>query len=1192
MSKKLFLLCLFFFAALNLRAQTDTNVGALGVSGNATFCGPSPWVDIRCYGARPLVTFPYIPNLYFTASINSGSTTLTTSSAGQIQNGDYLAIAGAGSGNSVGTSAPSAPTVTPSIATGPMMSGLTAASAAGSTTYSYEIMWCDHQTMACTPPSAATTITNGQATLGSQTIALTSGTRAGNIVTVTTAASHVMPVGCTNANCPEVLVWKETATDPTFTGFARAYSVADATHFTYATSASNTFSSTLASSFTGGQVQYFLANHIACGAAPTPTSVCVVYGRASGSYAYLGHGRMGDTYWDDWGATLVGNPLEEGWIPSTPPATFQNNFLSAFVVSGAGSTSLTLSAAASTSVTSQYASMDQCPNILAAANAVKSGGGQLFFPPLTNPGNPGQSGFVIGSYCILPGILPVKQAGNIRLLDTLVLQGGNNTWTANQSGDQGNIIAVITEQNIAPGIYLASSYGSSSIDGINVNTANSNNELLILSDEGTINTIKNSVFSLGTAGLSYTGMVEDVRNSGTDLLYTYDSWYGGYLGDIPHFGNTTTPVLLVTPLFSNPTSFAIDYGQFTSKGIAYISGANTGLDVRINHTHLQGPEMPVLTTDSGFCFFQCKEERVEIDSTSAPALTLLQNSPFRGTFTIDSSSILAQDTSGYPPLVSGGFVADLEVISQDGTISPGQNFDIANNQYFGVANYGGSAATPPFSSINTYQYRPTVIPSGNTSAFGYESIPAAPSSVIVSAGGSVPTSQQCYSVAPIYISGAEGLTGPSVCVTPTGGNQTVTVTITPVLGAVLYTVYRNGLRANAGVGITGPTYVDTFSFAGVGGPKVSGDGYPGWNVTGFYGPIFGCAEQAAPSGRAGWDLLYCDSATHQWKVNDNNGGWQLLDIGTVTPAAGGTGIVNPTAHTIPIAEGASNFNFICGSALTGQSLQLNNAADPTCVSPGVPGSDVNAASYTVLCDSATTLRDRLTTIRFITTAPTVTIPDPTTSGCGNNFAVSFIASGVTVTVNRTTTATFNIYNGSSVTSGATSFTLLSGQYATLTSPDNVNWLVRIVTGPPTLTSKMGTGAGNYSGANTAFANVDGTNLCYAITIPNGWKLSVVASGLFAQLTSNVGASVALSDIGTTCGGAGTTPLNGSERAITVAVASQFDVVFATQALISGDGAAHAISLQAKTTNVADSWDIRNDAASTAPSMLFTLTPSN
>jgi hypothetical protein len=48
----------------------------------------------------------------------------------------------------------------------------------------------------------------------------------------------------------------------------------------------------------------------------------------------------------------------------------------------------------------------------------------------------------------------------------------------------------------------------------------------------------------------------------------------------------------------------------------------------------------------------------------------------------------------------------------------------------------------------------------------------------------------------------------------------------------------------------------------------------------------------------------------------------------VTPTQGGTGVSNPTAHTIPVAEGSSNFNFI-GPLTAGQLIiGTDNTHDP------------------------------------------------------------------------------------------------------------------------------------------------------------------------------------------------------------------------------------------------------------------------
>lgn len=58
--------------------------------------------------------------------------------------------------------------------------------------------------------------------------------------------------------------------------------------------------------------------------------------------------------------------------------------------------------------------------------------------------------------------------------------------------------------------------------------------------------------------------------------------------------------------------------------------------------------------------------------------------------------------------------------------------------------------------------------------------------------------------------------------------------------------------------------------------------------------------------------------------------WTLIANSPSTiasPANGGTGVANPTAHTIPIAEGSSNFNFI-GPLTNGQLVIGSTGADP------------------------------------------------------------------------------------------------------------------------------------------------------------------------------------------------------------------------------------------------------------------------
>ena len=138
----------------------------------------------------------------------------------------------------------------------------------------------------------------------------------------------------------------------------------------------------------------------------------------------------------------------------------------------------------------------------------------------------------------------------------------------------------------------------------------------------------------------------------------------------------------------------------------------------------------------------------------------------------------------------------------------------------------------------------------------------------------------------------------------------------------------------------------------------------------------------------------------------------------------------------------------------------------------------------------------------------------------------------------------------------------------------------------------GSGAGNYSGANTGLASVDTTYLCLGITVPVGWKLMVTASFIAESLTAAVTQEFALVDAGVSCTSGGNTALAGSERIVIPPAANALNVGIAMSYVLIGDGANHSISIAAATTNAADDWGINNTSVSASPSMIFQLTPSN
>jgi hypothetical protein len=165
---------------------------------------------------------------------------------------------------------------------------------------------------------------------------------------------------------------------------------------------------------------------------------------------------------------------------------------------------------------------------------------------------------------------------------------------------------------------------------------------------------------------------------------------------------------------------------------------------------------------------------------------------------------------------------------------------------------------------------------------------------------------------------------------------------------------------------------------------------------------------------------------------------------------GGTG----SQYQTGVYSGTNTLGAV-GPGITGQSFISNGAsASPGFASPGVSGRVVTSGSTdSILCDSGTTTQDRGETIIYATGGTvTVTVPDAGSSGCGSHFVFNITVAAwpshtasTTVTVNRTTSSTFNTATGAGGTSTAslTTLSLTTGQFATFSSPDNANYLVRI-----------------------------------------------------------------------------------------------------------------------------------------------------
>ena len=257
-------------------------------------------------------------------------------------------------------------------------------------------------------------------------------------------------------------------------------------------------------------------------------------------------------------------------------------------------------------------------------------------------------------------------------------------------------------------------------------------------------------------------------------------------------------------------------------------------------------------------------------------------------------------------------------------------------------------------------------------------------------------------------------------------------------------------------------------------------------TNGFWLQISNHSNQTWAVQTSGATILACDgTSAASTTVLDDTGIWFESDgtnWRTVCGQGGGGGPGTGTQFALADWATTSTLGSIVG-AVTGDSLIANNGAAPAFAPPGVPGSTVSSSPYTVKCDSGTTLLDRRTEITFQAGASAITMPDPTDSGCGQNFVVGLLDDNAgTLTVTRETAATFTVFNGSTATDGATSFTLSSGEYATVNSPDNANWTVRIVAG--------GGGGGGTIGGTTS-----------ATFVPFTTSADTLADSAFSYLTS-------------------------------------------------------------------------------------------
>ncbi len=922
---------------------TNTWTAQQNFDANLAFKGPNPWIDVTRYGVRA-VNQGAIPST--TATISSSSATATLAGTSTFQNGDGIRFSGAGAAISMAT--PSAPTVTPSGSAGGY--GVVVNGLAGSTTYNYQVVACD-KNQGCTAASPVGITTTGDAALGIRTVNITSHSRTNNTVTVVTSSAHGMAVG------EVVYIAGTSPNDTSFHGMFIVASVADNTHFTYNSGMdTRAGASTLA---TGGTAQWYVANRVTW-TAVTGAFRYFIYGRTGASLTLIGQARPLETFWDDYGSPFMDGTTFPDWVAATPPGAATNQALVTTIVSGAGTTTVTLAASAANSATSQSFKFDNAPNIKAAAVAATTAGaaGTLYFPTVSasNVLYPTNSYLDLSSG--LGGAqLTIWLAGSIQPFDSIQIPSNttingalSGSHMANPSFGWKPAEAISGQAN--PVLY-ASNANTINLNGLSLSSSSGNQGTVIILD---------TVTNFSSDYVSYVSGTGTSDNNGIDVMIRGDFSFRFFKntfsgGSTAATGSTLVPAVYMRKRVQDNTgggNAAFQTCWFVARGVQMDwTGATGGINwnkfIDIQTQSMRNPLL--MLTGAGFSGGNYLQTITPADFAT----------PMVANWTSQSGLILKDWTqpTGLMNFVTGNVVYGLVVEGNGGT-NLGQNRDViqaTNSNFMSIPTYSSTSSTNSAAASSVFEMRqPVHFPAQHTL---YWDLPTpAGVTATVAAGGSVPQPNTwTYKVTAVGQSGGESApSAVSSGCTTSSGNQTCNVGWTASAGAASYNVYRsNGggySRVNLGTHLTTTSYSDTFSFGqGNGMPDTAGAGLVeiGPDTNGTYQVIAPAVnwsgEKVSASPRAEQNVFLPGALTSTW----TGATWTLDKAITVTrvqvqaktaPAGcttnaiarltDGTAPVNVTVSAAANDSGAIAQNYAAGASL---SVAVQTAAAGCTTSP-------------------------------------------------------------------------------------------------------------------------------------------------------------------------------------------------------------------------------------------------------------------
>jgi hypothetical protein len=759
-----------------------------------------PYVDITNYKARS-IPYPNTP-LVTTCSIASGSETmrLAANNGSQILNGDSVRCDGAGPSTAMTT--PMGLSVAHYVNAGGTTSAPFAGPTAGTVTYAYKVMACD-KLGGCSAATPAAATTKGAATLGRITVTTTSMTLFNNVLTVATRTDHHFS--------PKALVYIQyfSSNTPLFEGFYTIASTPSPTKFTINVPFDSRVPGTQTLDTSTATAVSFNCNRLEWKPVKGAWKY-VIYGRTGASFSYIGTTKPLEPFFDDYGSPIMDGFVRPSYIPTTAPSSASNQYLLATVIAGGGTTTLTVTPSARSTVSGASARMGSDSAILAAFTAaagypIGTVGGEVRIPTGT---------FYLAGYFTVPaGIGPhVKQLGGLNLSDTFDLNGVSLTWEGIQGGSAAQFgwetDTGIFGNNGAFPMFYNSGGGAHLFSHLQLQDFSGNGGLIFLEDNQPVNESFEYVTWVPSMGTPMSQMYES--RGGFSFRFHKNDFLGAQYPDSTEgsIGYTFLPGIVFKPSVDGNSyaagDFAFSQSWFVGRSAVELNHApgrpgdpvpGSGLTgAFMNDIQTQNLMTPLFETTSyptenpingGGAFYLINITAA--DFPTALAASFINSTSQGGMFMVPLNALQGNHNiyTGLP-LLSGYTVA---------------GFNRENNNFGG--SYGNFSQHPTYGTYSGGYFQMSEnmdMPAGHgiTLATGR----VGPPNLSNGGEGNVPRGTHSYQISTIGADGGEGVPGFSKSIT-LGTPSRVKVAWADIPGVAGYRVYRDGGLA-ADCGYPGP----------------------------------------------------------------------------------------------------------------------------------------------------------------------------------------------------------------------------------------------------------------------------------------------------------------------------------------------------------------------------------------------------